>query len=117
MNWRDHITADPAVLVGKPVIRGTRLAVEFVLGLIAQGWGEQEIVRNSFDRAEARPWGLCSSGSPNLPRLPWLHASRDDWAGHFSVVDDSTIRTRRLPGAKTQRPATTHPQDVQGELT
>ena len=46
MNWRDHITADPAVLVGKPVLRGTRLAVEFILGLIAQGWPEQEITRN-----------------------------------------------------------------------
>jgi uncharacterized protein (DUF433 family) len=46
MNWQDHITADPEVLVGKPVIRGTRLAVEFIPGLIAQGWPEQEITRN-----------------------------------------------------------------------
>jgi uncharacterized protein (DUF433 family) len=46
MNWQDHIGADPAVLVGKPVIRGTRLAVEFILGLMAQGWPEQEIMRN-----------------------------------------------------------------------
>ena len=46
MNWQDYITADPAVLVGKPVLRGTRLAVEFILGLIAQGWPEQEITRN-----------------------------------------------------------------------
>jgi uncharacterized protein (DUF433 family) len=46
MNCHDYITADPAVLVGKPVIRGTRLAVEFVLGLIAQGWPEEEIMRN-----------------------------------------------------------------------
>ena len=46
MNWQDRITADPAALVGKPVIRGARLAVEFVLGLIAQGWSEQEIARN-----------------------------------------------------------------------
>jgi uncharacterized protein (DUF433 family) len=36
----------PRRLVGKPVIRGTRLAVEFVLGLLAQGWPEQEITRN-----------------------------------------------------------------------
>ena len=28
MNSHNYITADPAVLVGKPVIRGTRLAVE-----------------------------------------------------------------------------------------
>jgi uncharacterized protein (DUF433 family) len=46
MNWQDHITADPQVLVGKPVIKGTRLAVEFVLDLIAQGWPEDEIMRN-----------------------------------------------------------------------
>ena len=46
MNWQEYITADPAVLVGKPVIRGTRLAVEFILGLIAQGWPEDEIMRN-----------------------------------------------------------------------
>jgi uncharacterized protein (DUF433 family) len=46
MNWHEYITADPGVLVGKPVIRGTRLAVEFVLGLLAQGWPEQEITRN-----------------------------------------------------------------------
>ena len=46
VNWHEHIAADPAVLVGKPVIRGTRLGVEFVLGLIAQGWPEQEIAQN-----------------------------------------------------------------------
>lgn len=46
MTWKDHITADPEILVGKPVIRGTRLAVEFILGLIAQGWPEQEVTRN-----------------------------------------------------------------------
>jgi uncharacterized protein (DUF433 family) len=46
MKWQDYITADPAVLVGKPVIRGTRLAVEFILELMAQGWPENEILRN-----------------------------------------------------------------------
>jgi uncharacterized protein (DUF433 family) len=44
--WEDRITADPAVLVGKPVVRGTRLSVEFVVGLLAQGWSEAEILRN-----------------------------------------------------------------------
>ena len=44
MNWQDYVTADPAVLVGKPVIKGTRLSVEFMLGLIAQGWPELEIL-------------------------------------------------------------------------
>ncbi|MGQ0835271.1 MAG: DUF433 domain-containing protein [Gammaproteobacteria bacterium] len=46
MDWKDRITLDPAVLAGKPVIRGTRLAVDFILGLLGQGWTEPEIIRN-----------------------------------------------------------------------
>lgn len=41
-----RIVIDPAVLVGKPVIRGTRLSVDFVIGLMAEGWGEEEILHN-----------------------------------------------------------------------
>ncbi len=46
MTWEDRITADSAVLVGKPVIKGTRLSVEFIVGLLAQGWPEDEVLRN-----------------------------------------------------------------------
>ena len=46
MEWREYITADPAILVGKPVIKGTRLAVEFILELIAEGWSEADMLRN-----------------------------------------------------------------------
>jgi uncharacterized protein (DUF433 family) len=46
MNWKDGITVDPQVLTGKPVIRGTRLAVDFIVGLLAQGWTEADIERN-----------------------------------------------------------------------
>ena len=41
-----RITIDPDILVGKPVVRGTRLSVDFILGLIAQGWPESEILHN-----------------------------------------------------------------------
>ena len=44
MNWREHIHSDPAILVGKPVIKGTRLSVEFILGLYEQGWPEEQIL-------------------------------------------------------------------------
>lgn len=46
MNWKDRITLDPAVLAGKPVIRGTRLAVDFIVGLLGQGWTEADVLRN-----------------------------------------------------------------------
>ncbi|MDP1750085.1 MAG: DUF433 domain-containing protein [Reyranella sp.] len=42
----DRIVLDPAILEGKPVIRGTRLSVEFVIGLLADGWSEADIAGN-----------------------------------------------------------------------
>ena len=46
MNWQERIVIDPGILVGKPVVKGTRLAVEFIVDLLAQGWDEAEILRN-----------------------------------------------------------------------
>lgn len=46
MSWRDRIVIDPAILAGKPIIKGTRLAVEFIIDLLAQGWSESDILRN-----------------------------------------------------------------------
>ncbi len=46
MNWRERIVIDPNILVGKPIVRGTRLSVDFILSLLAQGWPESEILRN-----------------------------------------------------------------------
>ena len=40
------ITLDPQVLSGKPVVAGTRLSVEFVIGLLADGWSQAEIAAN-----------------------------------------------------------------------
>ncbi len=45
-DWNERIVIDPDILVGKPVVRGTRLAVEFIIDLMAQGWPETEILRN-----------------------------------------------------------------------
>lgn len=42
----DRIIVDPEILVGKPIIKGTRIAVEFVLHLLAQGWKEEDILKN-----------------------------------------------------------------------
>ena len=46
MDWQERITIDPKILVGKPVVKGTRLSVEFIIGLLAQGWSEAEVLRN-----------------------------------------------------------------------
>ncbi len=46
MDWRDHITSSPKVLGGKPAVKGTRLAVDFVLGLFASGWTAEQVLEN-----------------------------------------------------------------------
>ncbi|MBS1874201.1 MAG: DUF433 domain-containing protein [Acidobacteria bacterium] len=42
----ERIVVDPKILAGKPVIRGTRLAVEFILELLAAGQSESDILTN-----------------------------------------------------------------------
>ncbi len=44
--WKERITVDPEILAGKPVIKGTRIAIEFVLDLLANGWTTEEILKN-----------------------------------------------------------------------
>lgn len=46
MAWQERIVLDPKVLGGKPIVKGTRLAVEFVIDLLAQGWTEGQILEN-----------------------------------------------------------------------
>ena len=72
MHWNERIVINPAVLTGKPVIRGTRLAVDFIVGLLAQG---------------RHVW----------PAIAGIIGTRDDWAGHFSVVEPGRVRMRFLP--------------------
>ena len=45
MDWRERIVIDPDVLVGKPVVKGTRMAVEFVVDLLARGWTIPQVLQ------------------------------------------------------------------------
>jgi uncharacterized protein (DUF433 family) len=46
MKWQDYIISDRNVLLGKPVIKGTRISVDHIIGLLAQGWTEDKILDN-----------------------------------------------------------------------
>lgn len=47
VDWREHIISDARVLGGKPVLKGTRLSVEFVLELFAGGW-DRDALRDNY---------------------------------------------------------------------
>ena len=58
MDWRERIVVDPAVLLGKPVIRGTRISVELVVDLLARGYSSEEILQQ-YDHLEAMDILAC----------------------------------------------------------
>lgn len=58
MDWRDHITVDPQILVGKPVVKGTRISVEMVIDLLAAGWTEQQVL-DSYPTLKADDVRAC----------------------------------------------------------
>ena len=46
MTWQAHITHNPEILGGKPVVEGTRLSVDFILSLFANGWSHTQVLEN-----------------------------------------------------------------------
>jgi uncharacterized protein (DUF433 family) len=46
MALTDRIVIDPGIIAGKPIIKGTRIAVEFLVDLLGQGWSIQQILDN-----------------------------------------------------------------------
>lgn len=44
--WNERIIIDPEILVGKPIIKGTRISVDFILDLLGNGWSYEQILEN-----------------------------------------------------------------------
>jgi len=58
MNWQQRITVDPKVLVGKPIVKGTRISVEFVIDLLARGWTTGQILKE-YDHLTSEDIQAC----------------------------------------------------------
>ena len=58
MSWQERIVLDPTILTGKRTIKGTRIAVEFVVDLLARGWTTDEILRE-YDHLTAEDVHAC----------------------------------------------------------
>ena len=58
MNWHDRIAIDPNVLVGKPVVKGTRIAVELVIDLLGRGYTTEQVLKQ-YDHLAAEDIQAC----------------------------------------------------------
>lgn len=78
-NWRPFISVDPNVVFGKPAVAGTRLAVEFILGLFAAGWTAETVIES----------------------YPGL--TRDDLRAVFAYAQSLAQERQEKPGWMTER--------------
>lgn len=46
MNWQNYIISDKQILLGKPIIKGTRISVELILELFSAGWTEKQVLES-----------------------------------------------------------------------
>lgn len=53
MNWEKRIVVDARSINGKPVIKGTRVDVEFIVNSLAKGWINNEIFENYLNLTQA----------------------------------------------------------------
>lgn len=58
MDWPTRISVDPKVLVGKPVVKGTRISVELVIDLMARGYTSQQILEQ-YDHLKPEDIQAC----------------------------------------------------------
>jgi uncharacterized protein (DUF433 family) len=81
MNWQEHIERDPQVMMGKPVFRGTRITVEYILERLSEGATPQELLDNYEGlRPEHIPAALAYAAAPR----------------HFVVVTNRSVRRTPL---------------------
>lgn len=72
MQWQERITVDPDVLVGKPVVKGTRISVEFVVDLLGRGWTQEQTLRE-YDHLTAADVQACLAYASDVLKAERVH--------------------------------------------
>ena len=101
MKWSDRISIDSEVLQGKPVVKGSRLAVEFIVDLLAQGWTSKDILRN-YPALSSADIQACLSYATSLMR------------GEELPPVASAAATGSEPHPQVPKPSTPSTGDIQG---
>jgi uncharacterized protein (DUF433 family) len=74
MDWRKRIAIDTAVLVGKPVIKGTRISVELVIDLMGRGYTHQQILEQ-YDHITNEDIQACLAYAGEMLKQERVYAS------------------------------------------
>jgi uncharacterized protein (DUF433 family) len=74
MDWKRRIVVDPQVLVGKPVIKGTRISVELVVGLLGRGYTPAQVLEQ-YDHLDLKDIQACLAYAAEVLSSERVHAS------------------------------------------
>jgi uncharacterized protein (DUF433 family) len=72
LDWHDRITLDPAILVGKPCIKGTRISVELIVEVLADGWTYEQILE-SWDHITKEDILACLAYASDVLKMEFVH--------------------------------------------
>jgi uncharacterized protein (DUF433 family) len=72
MTWQERITIDPSILVGKPIIKGTRISVEFVIDLLGRGWATADVLRE-YDHLKPEDVQACLAYASDVLKSEEVH--------------------------------------------
>jgi len=75
MNWQDYIEVKPEVALGKPVFKGTRLTVEFVLERLGEGATVEDLVANYVGLTAERIRAATAYAAAVLRRDELVHST------------------------------------------
>jgi len=73
MSWHGRIVVSPGVLVGKPVIKGTRIAVELVIDLLGRGYSQEQILEQ-YDHLTSEDIRACLAYASEVLRGEKVYA-------------------------------------------
>ena len=76
MDWRERIIVDPNILVGKPVIKGTRIPVELIIDLLARGYSKEQIMQQ-YDHITEEDILACLAYAGEILRSEKIYAMPD----------------------------------------
>lgn len=72
MRWQDRIIVDPKILVGKPIVKGTRISVEFVVDLLGRGWSQEQILKE-YDHLTTEDIQACLAYAGDVLKSEKVH--------------------------------------------
>jgi uncharacterized protein (DUF433 family) len=74
MDWRERIALDPNILVGKPVIKGTRISVELVIDLLGRGYSTEQILEQ-YDHLTMQDIQACFAYAGEILKSEKVYAA------------------------------------------